>query len=43
MTPFIDGRGGGKEDVAQGGGSDTSRLDEALAAAGAAVARATGA
>ena len=43
VTPFIDGRGGGKDDVAQGGGSDTSRLDEALAAAGAAVARASGA
>ena len=43
VTPFIDGRGGGKEDVAQGGGSDTSRLDDALAAAGAAVARASGA
>jgi alanyl-tRNA synthetase len=43
VTPFIDGRGGGKDDVAQGGGSDTSRLDEALAAAGAAVSRASGA
>ncbi len=43
VTPFIDGRGGGKDDVAQGGGSDTSRVDEALAAAGAAVARASGA
>jgi alanyl-tRNA synthetase len=43
VTPFIDGRGGGKDDVAQGGGSDTSRLDEALAAVGAAVARASGA
>jgi alanyl-tRNA synthetase len=43
VTPFIDGRGGGKDDVAQGGGSDTSRVDEALAAAGAAVAQASGA
>jgi alanyl-tRNA synthetase len=43
VTPFIDGRGGGKDDVAQGGGSDTSRVDEALAAAAAAVARASGA
>ena len=43
MTPFIDGRGGGKDDVAQGGGTDASRVDEALAAAGAAVERATAA
>jgi alanyl-tRNA synthetase len=41
VGPLVDGRGGGKDDVAQGGGSDTSRLDEALAAVGAAVARAT--
>ncbi|WP_457206544.1 alanine--tRNA ligase, partial [Nocardioides sp. P5_C9_2] len=27
---LIGGRGGGKDDVAQGGGADTSRLDEAL-------------
>jgi alanyl-tRNA synthetase len=40
VIPFIDGRGGGKDDVAQGGGSDTSRLDEALAAVAVAVARA---
>jgi alanyl-tRNA synthetase len=31
-APFIDGKGGGKADVAQGGGSDASRLDDALAA-----------
>jgi alanyl-tRNA synthetase len=43
VMPLVGGRGGGKDDVAQGGGSDTSRVDEALAAAGAAVARATGA
>ena len=43
VMPFVGGRGGGKEDVAQGGGSDASRVDEALAAASAAVASATGA
>jgi alanyl-tRNA synthetase len=43
VTPFLDGRGGGKDDIAQGGGTDTSRIDEALVAANAAVARATGA
>jgi alanyl-tRNA synthetase len=41
--PLVGGRGGGKDDVAQGGGSDASRIDEALAAARAAVAQATGA
>jgi alanyl-tRNA synthetase len=40
VMPLVGGRGGGKDDVAQGGGSDTSRIDEALAAASAAVARA---
>ncbi|MGA8847942.1 MAG: DHHA1 domain-containing protein, partial [Nocardioides sp.] len=40
VSPFVDGKGGGKADVAQGGGSDTSRLDEALAAVVAAVAAA---
>jgi alanyl-tRNA synthetase len=43
VMPFVGGRGGGKEDVAQGGGSDVSRVDEALAAVSAAVAGATGA
>jgi alanyl-tRNA synthetase len=43
VMPLVGGRGGGKDDVAQGGGSDTSRVDEALAAAGAAVAQASGA
>ncbi|TIC80361.1 alanine--tRNA ligase [Nocardioides sp. GY 10113] len=38
VAPFIDGRGGGKADMAQGGGSDVSRIDEALAAVTAAVA-----
>jgi alanyl-tRNA synthetase len=31
VGPLLGGRGGGKDDVAQGGGSDTSRIDEALA------------
>ncbi len=43
VMPFVGGRGGGKDDVAQGGGADASRVDEALAAATAAVASATGA
>jgi alanyl-tRNA synthetase len=43
VMPFVGGRGGGKDDVAQGGGSDAGRIDEALAAATAAVASATGA
>jgi alanyl-tRNA synthetase len=37
VAPYVDGRGGGKADVAQGGGSDASRIDEALAAVTAAV------
>jgi alanyl-tRNA synthetase len=41
VGPFVGGRGGGKDDVAQGGGTDASRIDEALAAARASVARAT--
>jgi alanyl-tRNA synthetase len=32
VGPFVDGRGGGKADVAQGGGTDASRIDEALRA-----------
>jgi alanyl-tRNA synthetase len=40
VMPLVSGRGGGKEDMAQGGGGDSSRVDEALAAANAAVARA---
>ncbi len=31
VGPLVGGRGGGKDDVAQGGGSDASRIDEALA------------
>ncbi|MDN5744634.1 MAG: DHHA1 domain-containing protein, partial [Nocardioidaceae bacterium] len=37
-APFLDGKGGGKPDLAQGGGTDVSRIDEALAAVAAAVA-----
>jgi alanyl-tRNA synthetase len=43
VMPFVGGRGGGKDDVAQGGGTDASRIDEALAEAQAAVAGAAGA
>jgi alanyl-tRNA synthetase len=38
VAPYVDGRGGGKDDVAQGGGADASRIDEAIAAVLAAVA-----
>jgi alanyl-tRNA synthetase len=30
VGPLVGGRGGGKDDVAQGGGSDASRIDDAL-------------
>jgi alanyl-tRNA synthetase len=43
VGPLVGGRGGGKPDVAQGGGSDASRIDEALALVPAEVARAAGA
>ncbi len=43
VMPLVGGRGGGKDDVAQGGGSDASRIDDALAAARAAIAHAVGA
>ncbi|MBM7506493.1 alanyl-tRNA synthetase [Nocardioides salarius] len=43
VGPLVGGKGGGKADVAQGGGTDTTRLDEALAAVEAEVARAAGA
>jgi alanyl-tRNA synthetase len=39
IGPLVGGRGGGKDDVAQGGGSDTSRIDEALALVSTEVAR----
>lgn len=38
VAPYVGGRGGGKADVAQGGGTDVTRIDEALAAVTAAVA-----
>jgi alanyl-tRNA synthetase len=41
-SPAIGGRGGGKADVAQGGGSDASGVDQALADARAAVLAARG-
>jgi alanyl-tRNA synthetase len=31
MAPLVGGKGGGRPDLAQGGGADASRLDEALA------------
>lgn len=40
---LVGGRGGGKDDVAQGGGSDATRVDEALALVATEVARAAGA
>jgi alanyl-tRNA synthetase len=43
VGPLVGGRGGGKDDVAQGGGSDASRVDEALALVPAEVARQAGA
>jgi len=33
IAPVLGGRGGGKPAMAQGGGEDASRVDEALAAA----------
>jgi alanyl-tRNA synthetase len=42
VGPLIGGRGGGKDDMAQGGGTDASRIDEALAAARATVASSLG-
>jgi alanyl-tRNA synthetase len=43
VLPVVEGRGGGKDDVAQGGGTDASRIDDALDAARAAIAEAAGA
>jgi alanyl-tRNA synthetase len=31
VAPLVGGKGGGRPDLAQGGGTDASRLDEALA------------
>jgi alanyl-tRNA synthetase len=42
IGPVVGGRGGGKDDLAQGGGSDPSRIDEALGLVRSEVARATG-
>jgi alanyl-tRNA synthetase len=39
VGPLLGGKGGGKDDVAQGGGTDASRIDEALALVPAEVAR----
>jgi alanyl-tRNA synthetase len=43
VGPLVGGKGGGKADVAQGGGSDVAGVDAALAAVGAEVARVVGA
>jgi alanyl-tRNA synthetase len=42
VGPLVGGRGGGKDDVAQGGGSDASRVDEALALVATEVGRVAG-
>jgi len=42
VGPLVGGKGGGKDDVAQGGGTDPSRIDEALALVGAEVSRVAG-
>jgi len=42
IGPLIGGKGGGKDDVAQGGGTDPSRIDDALALVEVEVARAVG-
>ncbi len=42
VGPLVGGKGGGKDDVAQGGGSDASRIDEALALVATEVGRANG-
>jgi alanyl-tRNA synthetase len=43
IGPLVAGRGGGNDDLAQGGGSDASRVDEALALVPTEVGRAVGA
>jgi alanyl-tRNA synthetase len=43
VGPLVGGKGGGKDDVAQGGGTDTSRIDEAVALVIAEVGRVAGA
>jgi alanyl-tRNA synthetase len=42
VGPMVGGRGGGKDDVAQGGGSDPTRIDEALQLVRGEIARASG-
>jgi alanyl-tRNA synthetase len=42
VGPLVGGKGGGKDDVAQGGGTDVTRLDEALALVRVEVARLAG-
>ena len=37
LAPIVGGKGGGKPDLAQAGGKDADKLNEALAAAAAAV------
>jgi alanyl-tRNA synthetase len=39
VGPLVGGKGGGKADVAQGGGTDSTRIDEALALVTAEVGR----
>lgn len=39
VGPLLGGKGGGKDDVAQGGGTDASRIDEALELVGLEVAK----
>ena len=43
VAPLLGGKGGGKADVAQGGGTDASRVDEALSLVRTEVGRAVGA
>ncbi|HEX6150187.1 alanine--tRNA ligase [Nocardioides sp.] len=43
VGPLVGGRGGGKDDVAQGGGNDTTRIDEALGLVVSEVGRVVGA
>ncbi|MGN6202271.1 MAG: DHHA1 domain-containing protein, partial [Solirubrobacterales bacterium] len=42
IAPIVGGGGGGRDDMAQAGGKDPSKLDEALAAARAAIERELG-